>query len=319
MKRALKLTAAVLATAAAMSCASATAFADKLKTVDGVKYIYSDSGVKKGKYTGWTKTVNGTRYYYKNGVMQKNKWLSIKGKKTYYARSNGKMARGDVFFSNGRTYHFGNNGKLIYGISATAEDISDTGMTVCVKGLVINDNDADALTGLEYHLEVESSDGKWENVPKITDEYGWEDIGILLFDYGDLYEKRTEINWRDLYGSLPVGDYRLCKTYSVRLDPNERYESKNLYIPFSIEKRDDDMSVSKVFSEAELKVVRDYIQEHFKEFGLCGAYTDVNNNCVVAEISDKTEINHALQAYIDSLEDKRILRVDKVKAGGSDD
>ena len=311
--------AAGLAAAAAMSYASATAFADKLRTVDGVTYLYSDSGTQKGKYTGWAKAKSGTKYYYKDGVKLTNKWLKVKGKKTYYLKSNGKLATGNVFFSNGKTYYFGNNGKLIYGISATAEDICDTGMTVCVKGIVINDNDADALTGLEYHLEVKSADGSWENVPMITDDYRWDDIGILLFDYGDLYEKKTNINWKDLYGSLPAGDYRLCKSYSVRLDPNERYESKDLYIPFSIEKRDDDMSVSKVFSAAELKVVRDYIQEHFKEFGLCGAYTDVNNNCVVAEISDKTEINSALQAYIDSLEDKRILRVDKVKAVGSDD
>ena len=39
-----KALAAALAAVTALSCASVTAFADKLKTVDGIKYRYSDSG-----------------------------------------------------------------------------------------------------------------------------------------------------------------------------------------------------------------------------------------------------------------------------------
>ena len=102
---------AALAAVTAFSCASVTAFADKLKTVDGVTYRYSDSGEAKGKYTGWAKTSKG-RYYYKDGVMLKNCWLSVNGKRAYYLKSNGLMAVGDVEFKNGRTYHFEADGKL---------------------------------------------------------------------------------------------------------------------------------------------------------------------------------------------------------------
>ena len=42
----LKALAAALAAVTALSCASVTAFADKLKTVDGIKYRYSDKPKK---------------------------------------------------------------------------------------------------------------------------------------------------------------------------------------------------------------------------------------------------------------------------------
>ena len=77
-----KALAAALAAVTALSCASVTAFADRLKTVDGVTYRYSDSGEAKGKYTGWAKTSKG-RYYYKDGVKVRNTW--IKNKKGEYA------------------------------------------------------------------------------------------------------------------------------------------------------------------------------------------------------------------------------------------
>ena len=111
MKKMLKLIAAALAAITALSCASVAAFADKLKTVDGVTYRYSDSGEVKGKYTGWAKTSKG-RVYYKNGVKLKKCWLKVNGKRAYYLKSNGLMAVGDVEFKNGRTYHFEADGKL---------------------------------------------------------------------------------------------------------------------------------------------------------------------------------------------------------------
>ena len=111
MKKSFKTFAAALAAITAMSCTSATAFADKLKVVDGVTYKYSDSGEQKGKYTGWAKNSKG-KVYYKNGVKLKNCWLKVNGKRAYYLKSNGLMAVGDVEFKNGRTYHFEADGKL---------------------------------------------------------------------------------------------------------------------------------------------------------------------------------------------------------------
>ena len=128
MKKSFKLIAAALAAITAMSCTSATAFADKLKTVDGVTYRYSDSGEQVGKYTGWAKTSKGKRYY-KNGVMYKNKWIKTKSGKYYYAGSDGYMrtgwarvTRGKGLYSyfdkngvwDGKTYYKGYKPKDLY-------------------------------------------------------------------------------------------------------------------------------------------------------------------------------------------------------------
>ena len=93
MKISFKLTAAALAAITAMSCASLTSFADKLKTVDGVMYRYSDTGKVKGIYTGFAKTSKGRRYY-KNGVPYKSKHFKTKSGKRYLTDENGYIVTG---------------------------------------------------------------------------------------------------------------------------------------------------------------------------------------------------------------------------------
>ena len=100
MKNTLKLIAAALAAVTALSCTSATAFADKLTTVDGVTYRYSDSGEQLETYSGFTSSETGRRYY-KNGIVVKNKWLKTASGKRYYAGSNGILYSGGHKFSNG--------------------------------------------------------------------------------------------------------------------------------------------------------------------------------------------------------------------------
>lgn len=94
MKRKFKLLAAALAAITAMSCTSATAFADKLKTVDGIKYRYSDSGEQIGTFSGWSTGKSGAKYYYKNGVRVKNTWIKDKKGRYRYIDKTGKMAVG---------------------------------------------------------------------------------------------------------------------------------------------------------------------------------------------------------------------------------
>ena len=93
MKISFKLTAAALAAITVMSCASLTSFADKLKTVDGVIYRYSDSGERKGVYTGFVKT-SKVRKYYKNGVPYKSKHFKTKSGKSYLTDKNGYIVTG---------------------------------------------------------------------------------------------------------------------------------------------------------------------------------------------------------------------------------
>ena len=111
MKKTLRILSAALAAITVMSCASVPAFADKLKTVDGVTYRYSDSSQQVGKYTGWAKTSKGKRYY-KNGIAYKNKWIKTKAGKYYYAGSDGYMRTGwaKVSVGKGSYSYFDKNG-----------------------------------------------------------------------------------------------------------------------------------------------------------------------------------------------------------------
>lgn len=95
----IKVAAAALAAVTAISCTGVTACADKLKTVDGIKYRYSDSGEQLSTYTGWTKTSKGRRYY-KDGVMYTNSWIKTK-KGYYYAGKDGYMRTGWAKFTRG--------------------------------------------------------------------------------------------------------------------------------------------------------------------------------------------------------------------------
>ena len=140
MKKQIKLIAATLAAITAMSCTSATVFADKLKTVDGVTYRYSDSGEQVGKYTGWAKTSKGRRYY-KNGIMYKNKWIKTKSGKYYYAGKDGyirtgwaAVTRGKGLYSyfdkngvwDGKTYYKGYQPDNLYSFFLDFDFLSDT-------------------------------------------------------------------------------------------------------------------------------------------------------------------------------------------------
>ena len=113
MKIHLKLLAASVAAVTALSCASVNAFADKLKTVDGIRYRYSDTGELKGKFTGWVTGKSGAKYYYKNGVKLKSTWIKNKDGNYRYADSSGKMVTGwsdAVRGNNGSFSWFGENG-----------------------------------------------------------------------------------------------------------------------------------------------------------------------------------------------------------------
>lgn len=119
MKKSFKILSAALAAITVMSCTSATAFADKIKTIDGVRYLYSDSGENKGKYTGWAKTSKGKRYYNK-GIMCNNRWLKTQKGKYYYAGNDGYMRTGWAKVSRGKgNYSYFNkngvwDGKVYY-------------------------------------------------------------------------------------------------------------------------------------------------------------------------------------------------------------
>ena len=201
MKKVLKLTAAALAAITAMSCAGVTAFADKLKTVDGTLYRYSDSGEQVGKYTGWVKTSKG-RYYYRDGVKLKSRWISVKGKRTYFLRKDGRMATGDVKIG-GKNYLFGADGRLLpdnFGVSVGINRFTRESVNVCYS------HDNTGIAECEVYIYDDAyvercTDSGWA---RVNDSEGADSLTPI---YG---EKNVNAKFKtDLGNPLPNGKYRL--------------------------------------------------------------------------------------------------------------
>ena len=337
MKKELKLIAAALAAITALSCTSATAYADKLKTVGGVTYKYSDSGEQKGKYTGWAKTSKG-RYYYKDGVKLKSKWLSVKGRKTYYLLSSGKMATGDIFFKNGKTYHFGSDGKLDFGIFAginkTDEDeITQSSLRMQYDGFAVAIQDTPVwgisldddygITNFraefvrfntdDYIIEHKDGSGNWvecertEHEKQVLSESADTAESFFRLSYERIVPGYgfTEINWADRYGKLPAGEYRYVNSYTCTPPDGSAQFTGKFRFTFTV--RED-----RVFTAAELQAVYDRLNEHRKEYGIYELYISEDRNRVEAVVYDALsadELNAALREYIKTLDDDRILLI----------
>ena len=337
MKKTLKLIAATLAAVTALSCASVNAFADKLKTVEGVTYRYTDSGEAKGKYTGWAKTSKG-RYYYKDGVKLKSKWLSVKGRKTYYLLSSGKMATGDVFFKNGRTYHFGSDGKLDFGIGAgiskTDEDritqsslrLQYNGFAVAIQdtpvwGISLDDDygitnfraEFVRFNADDYIIEHKDGSGNWvecertEQEKQALSESADTDESFFRLSYERIVPGYgfTEINWADRYGKLPAGEYRYVNGYiCTPPDGSAQFTGK---FRFTFTVREDHN-----FPAEELQSVFDWLNEHKAEYGISDVYINEELNHVAVSVYDPLGadgLNDAFREYIKTLDDDRILLI----------
>ncbi len=233
MKLYLKLAAAALAVSAVISGVSVTASADKVRTVDGVRYVYSDDGKEKGKFSGWVTASNGRKSYYNEGVKVKNSWLKENGVRTYYVDGNGLAVVGERKIS-GVTYYFGNDAKMLYGISIKGSNISQSGLKLSFGGETVNSTTAEAWTTEEYSIERKNVSGDWEKVSLLSNSKKWDNEKIKLFSEGKLFQRSEDMNWIELYGKLSNGSYRLCKDYYVKLYSAKEPEKKTLYVPFSI-------------------------------------------------------------------------------------
>lgn len=91
-------------------------------------------------------------------------------------------------------------------IKISLKDTSSWGTTMIIK----DDSSNGHVYGEDYIIERES-DGKWYEVKPIIDNYGFNDIGLLLDDNNEVTFK---IDWTSIYGLLPYGNhYRLLKRY----------------------------------------------------------------------------------------------------------
>lgn len=91
-------------------------------------------------------------------------------------------------------------------IKISLKDTSSWGTTMTIK----DDSSNGHVYGEDYIIERESN-GKWYEVKTIIDNYGFNDIGLLLDDNNEVVFK---INWTSIYGLLPHSNhYRLLKRY----------------------------------------------------------------------------------------------------------
>ena len=299
MKNLLKLTAAALAAITAMSCASLTSFADKLKTVDGTLYRYSDSGEQKGKYTGWVKTSKG-RYYYKNGKMIKNKWLKLNGQPAYYLGKNGRAMTGPVYLSNGALYHFDDNGKLKYRIRLIIDEITKNGIKARKEYMPYNDGPI--FTMHKYGSDIvkqQDEDGNWSKVPpRDPDEFeiGYDDWhGFVHEDESDFPEVTDIKVGFSYYADMESGrKYRLSTMYQAGNFVNE------LYVEFTYDFHK--------FTDDELVKVYEYLFANRGEFGIDRVYVDYEINAVVVQGNSESE---KLKEYRESFEHKSIIIFEK--------
>ncbi len=91
-------------------------------------------------------------------------------------------------------------------VKISLEDVSGLGLKMIIK-----DDSVDGYVYSDLYIIERNADGKWYEVKAIRDDYGFNDIGILLDDNNEVTFK---INWVDIYGVLPKEfQYRILKKY----------------------------------------------------------------------------------------------------------
>lgn len=95
--------------------------------------------------------------------------------------------------------------------------------------IIINDANEIANTyGSEYRIDKKEK-GSWKEADIVfTGNYGWNSIG---YNVDENHQLEMDINWKNLYGSLENGEYRIVKNiFFDTIDINKKYFS----VEFSI-------------------------------------------------------------------------------------
>lgn len=88
------------------------------------------------------------------------------------------------------------------GVSLTVKEntLTETGATLILK----NDSDVDVQYGNPYEIEIKK-DGEWHKINVQLD------FTLPAFSLKSKETKELEINWKEGYGKLTPGDYKLLK------------------------------------------------------------------------------------------------------------
>lgn len=81
--------------------------------------------------------------------------------------------------------------------------LTNSGLTLIITNL----SNEEITLGEEYSIDKKEN-GKWKPLTPIIDNYGFIAIGYVLKTNNNF---ETKIDWKELYGELEVGDYRLIK------------------------------------------------------------------------------------------------------------
>ncbi len=93
-------------------------------------------------------------------------------------------------------------------VTIQISDISPTGATVTIT----DTNEEPYLYGEWYKIQ-RLTDGQWQDVPYVIDNYAFTAIGYLP---DANHEVKFPINWEWLYGTLPAGTYRIFKEVNLQ-------------------------------------------------------------------------------------------------------
>ena len=88
-------------------------------------------------------------------------------------------------------------------VTIQISDISPSGATVTIT----DTNEKPYLYGEWYKIQ-KLTDGQWQDVPHVIDNYAFTAIGYIPDENGEV---KFTINWEWLYGTLPTGTYRIFK------------------------------------------------------------------------------------------------------------
>lgn len=91
-------------------------------------------------------------------------------------------------------------------ISIKENSATPEGVTIIIKDL----NTPEPTTEAAFSLQVKNNN-TWENYPSLSESITWN----LLAYVGKDYTLEQELNFTNIYGSLPEGIYRICKNISV--------------------------------------------------------------------------------------------------------
>lgn len=118
-----------------------------------------------------------------------------------------------------------------WGLVLTAGEISPTGcrLTYTQSG---GEPTGQLEYGREYHIEREE-DGTWAKVPLILSGNAivWTLEAVLIMPDSSQSE---DVDWSGLYGTLPAGRYRVCKSITDFRQAGD-YDKRDYYAEFEVE------------------------------------------------------------------------------------